>query len=794
MTVEVPEVDAPRPSMVSLLPEPTVLLVADDSDDSAELFEALDARALYVERCRMDSLESVAVTIAPDLVVLAGTAMEDGGHAARVALETSELTAGVPIVLAGVADELQTKLHAARWNALPLAADDGADLAMTIEHLANEGAQTADPSELGATTLEDLVTVLSSEVRAGVLTARPADAAAGSASEVRLVLGQGIPIAKLIEEFVERLRPHVLSAEAIEYELHERASGSVLVVGRDSLPPPPAAEQALTNLRIVVADDDAARADAVAQALRARGAEVVVTTLDPAPPALARLRRLDPAVLVIGEEDVRGGAFQLVNALHGDMRARWSSWLVVRWDEIWSTDSDEVQLSAILGAVAALGDSERALVERIDGADSVTTRVEVVGPARLLRAVAQSTHAHRIVLENPRLRVVLEVGRGRLYSCEATTADATSDMRGLDALAAYLVVSSGKVLVERLAVAPTEDLDSPLADALAAVDAVEAPIQPSLRPPPNLGVVEAALSVPPAAREAEEEPDAAKLASAAEVEPASRAPSKRWVWVGIAAAVGLAGVVAFWIWGRGGEPSRSGDATAAASSRAGATGNTTTASPVGTGSAASSLIERARAGDTAALKALADKPPGARTVDEAMALAEGQIANERVDMQALVSEIVKAPSKLEDAKTVAQLRRFAKMGPLAPDALRAIAGLPGPRAADLLFAIWAGTPGRNTTTALAERLVNSAEVRDKASPELRVALDLRNTTDCEALRHVLEAAKHHGDQRSLRPLASFMRRTGCGKGKAQDCFACLRKDKLLTEAVQATRKRPAPRL
>ncbi len=205
-----------------------------------------------------------------------------------------------------------------------------------------------------------------------------------------------------------------------------------------------------------------------------------------------------------------------------------------------------------------------------------------------------------------------------------------------------------------------------------------------------------------------------------------------------------------------------------------------------------SLVERARKGEPGAIAQLSAKPASARSIEEATALAEGQLAVDRRELAALAQQISKHPELMKDAATLGQLRQFSQNGPLAPDALSTIAGLPGPQAPDLLYSIWVSTRERTTTTELADRLVHSSEVRKKASEALKVALDLRGTKDCSNVMEVLARAEAHGDRRLLRPLAKMMRRTGCGTKGTSDCFPCLRKDKALPKAVKAARGRSGP--
>jgi hypothetical protein len=122
-----------------------------------------------------------------------------------------------------------------------------------------------------------------------------------------------------------------------------------------------------------------------------------------------------------------------------------------------------------------------------------------------------------------------------------------------------------------------------------------------------------------------------------------------------------------------------------------------------------------------------------------------------------------------------------------------MAEAPGPISADLLYEMWTGTVVRNSATELARSLVFSKEVRAKASPELAIALDLRIAETCEQNRDLLPRVLEKADRRSLSLLAKLARRYGCGPNKRLDCFACLREDKAVEDAMAAVKKRREPK-
>jgi hypothetical protein len=196
----------------------------------------------------------------------------------------------------------------------------------------------------------------------------------------------------------------------------------------------------------------------------------------------------------------------------------------------------------------------------------------------------------------------------------------------------------------------------------------------------------------------------------------------------------------------------------------------------------------------AKLEQLAKKLPGTRTAPEAVALAEGAVERERLGAAGLRERLLEDPTLLKDPNVIKELQRYAKSEITGVDALAAMASLPGPISADLIYEVWTGTAERNSVTELAESLALSPEVSSKASPALKVALDLRRSEDCMNNLAVLPRALEHGDRRSHHLLMRRQRKYGCGATKKDDCFKCLRDGDQLKEAIKAVRTRPAPRL
>ena len=205
-----------------------------------------------------------------------------------------------------------------------------------------------------------------------------------------------------------------------------------------------------------------------------------------------------------------------------------------------------------------------------------------------------------------------------------------------------------------------------------------------------------------------------------------------------------------------------------------------------------SLLERVASGDDAAVKELSGKPLPELKVEEAIALSLGQSAQDVRAARALRDRVDHDPGLIKDPEVLAQLRRNTDDPETARDALAAMANVPGPISADLIYEVWTATAQRTTATDLARSLIYSKEVRAKASKALAVALDLRDADSCEKSRDLLPAATSDGDHRASHLLNKLTRKYGCGPNKRQDCYACLRDGKALDDAIKAVKARREP--
>lgn len=205
--------------------------------------------------------------------------------------------------------------------------------------------------------------------------------------------------------------------------------------------------------------------------------------------------------------------------------------------------------------------------------------------------------------------------------------------------------------------------------------------------------------------------------------------------------------------------------------------------------AVSPPIANQEAPDTAQLEA---KSSEALNANEVLMLSNVRLERERQAAKLFREKLEHDPSVLKDKAVLAQLRKLTLDPNTAHEALAAVAGLPSPQSADLLFEIWTATPNRTATSELARALLFSRDVRAKASAALSVALELRAAETCPANLELLPKAAQVADRRSTQPLAKLLRKQGCGPNKKQDCFACLRDGNQLNAAIAAAKGRRAP--
>ncbi len=481
---------------------------------------ALDRHGLFVEAVPLEELRGSVQLTAPDLILLLGDAAEDGGVAALTVLGGDASSAAVPVVLLAPDARLESRMYAFRHGAMavvPRSASADA-VARKVAGLSKELSTHFEEKtgEIGEATFDELVDLVKKELRSGILSVHAPNHKGGP---MRVVLGAGRPVAQAVQEFVARLKPHIAAAgdSAMYYQFHTSAGGPVELLDMDGAG---GDVQVLRELRILLVDDDPARADTLAQELRARGAIVFVT--DTHGRGLERAVGLDPQVAIVDAAGLEGPGFEVVRSLRKDLRLRWASILIAPWDEIWPRGAAMPDIEKLASRMEPLLVPERDLTERAGGKEAFDLRLESMGPGRMLRILVESGATFHVTVRNPKAVVQVDLAQGLLVGAQARTKD-EQDVEGTAALAALLSLGSGRVHVERRANPAFANVMTPVDEALS-VASTERSVVPLSTPPESGGRALPRSALPEPKRKAQP----AAGASHPEPEPPPASGDMKW--------------------------------------------------------------------------------------------------------------------------------------------------------------------------------------------------------------------------------------------------------------------------
>ncbi|MCA9607295.1 MAG: hypothetical protein KC619_16935, partial [Myxococcales bacterium] len=445
---------------------PTLLMVGSGDPMDAALKVALDRRGLSVETAALETLETSVHVTAPDVLLLVGDAAEDGGLVALTVLGGGASAAAVPVVLLAKDERLESRMHAFRHGAVavvPRSASADA-VARRIADLAQELNERVDDKggEIGEATFDELIELVKKELRSGILSV----SAPGGEGPTRVVLGAGRPVAEAVQEFVQRLRPHVTPAAAMQYQFHTSTGGPVGVLDLGGSRSTELVT--LPSLRVLVVDDDPTRADTLAHELRERGALVFVT--DTRGSGLDRATGLDPQIAIVDRAGLQGEGFEVVRRIRNHMRLRWASLLVAPWEELSPGAGGVPDMHQLASRIVVMMDADRSLAERAEEDAAFDTRLEATGPARMLRVLTNVSATLHATVRNPKARVELDLAEGLIVGATSHV-EGGKVLAGTKALASLLALASGRVHIERRPNPAVANVMSPVDEALSAANA-----------------------------------------------------------------------------------------------------------------------------------------------------------------------------------------------------------------------------------------------------------------------------------------------------------------------------------
>jgi DNA-binding response OmpR family regulator len=439
---------------------PTLLMVGHGEPMDAALRQAFDRHGLFVEESGATDARLAVQMTEPSLVLLVGDAANDAGRTVLDALSRDAATKAVPVaLLAEDEGTLDKRVLAFRYGAVAAVPRTASadEIARRVAKLARELPDRPDAAaaQLGEATLDELVSLVTRELRTGILSvARQGDA------PTRIVLGAGRPVADAVQEFVQRMRPLVTSAEPLVYEFHVDDPGGVGLVaeGANSFE-----ASIYQGLRVLLVDHDPSRADALAQELRARGATVAIS--DTSGRGLERARGLDPEVVLMDSALSDTSRSDFVRLLKEDIRLQWASVLVTPWDELW-TDPNAPDAERLRDKVAGLVVGDRELRGFAQDEAPFEMSLETTGPCRLLRVLAETKGPHHLVVRGTSASVDMDLAEGLLVGVVGQSADGSA-IEGVLALSTVLRMGSASVRIERRANPSTANVMMPVEEALA---------------------------------------------------------------------------------------------------------------------------------------------------------------------------------------------------------------------------------------------------------------------------------------------------------------------------------------
>ncbi|TFH26521.1 MAG: tetratricopeptide repeat protein, partial [Myxococcales bacterium] len=301
-----------------------------------------------------------------------------------------------------------------------------------------------------------------------------------------------------MELILDRLREAMEESESLEYEFHETSGGRLSTLPSSS-EPEEVDLSALQGARVVILDSDELRAEKLAHVLSARGVQIAAADFSTA--VIPRIREVDPQVVVLDSGAVGGQGIEFVRAMRKDPQLRWASMLVVRWEDFWPTSASDIEpdLAQLAGRILPMIDQDAEMARRVEDEVDFDTRLELIGPGRLLRALGSMPGVRHLAIGGHKRNVEIDIADNSIVGAYATLREGTTqNLQGMPALLALWGLNSGRVSVRE------QDLPS-VANIMMSLDEALGVVSHDLGFADGAGSVEVnAETVPPIQPEVEE--------------------------------------------------------------------------------------------------------------------------------------------------------------------------------------------------------------------------------------------------------------------------------------------------
>ncbi|MBX3270722.1 MAG: hypothetical protein KF729_10695 [Sandaracinaceae bacterium] len=284
--------------------------------------------------------------------------------------------------------------------------------------------------------------------------------------------------------------------------------------GRDDAP----SDLPLDGARLVVIGRRPVRVDRLVDALRARGAAVSVA--EPSGVGLDAARLLDPQAILV---DASARAEGLTRLLASDPILRWASVLPFRWN-VSDDRCGRLRLAPVVERLSSNVRAEAALRRRVASCPVVHVTLDLLGPARLCRALARLSGLLRVEIVAQGQRGELELASSRLVGARWWhEGDRDPRFSDLTALAAFLAVDDAWVRITHGTLRPVgAPIGVPMLDALTEAKGLAEGIEHLVPTRPRIRLSAVELEPGPSARSA---PDAREAREPPAREPAASIPA-----------------------------------------------------------------------------------------------------------------------------------------------------------------------------------------------------------------------------------------------------------------------------
>ena len=449
---------------------PTVLMVGQGEPMQTALGEALRRHGTSVAGCATAELEQAVRVYAPDLVVLIGDAAVRGGASVVRRMAANRATDVLPIAVVSNDAMLKHEGQDFRTGAVAVVARGaGADaIARRLAELADEVPERPGlvTGRITENNLQDVVDLVANDMKTGILSIRSPK---GVIEGMPVVVETESASAHNTELILDRLREAMEESESLEYEFHETSRGRLSTLP-GATDPEDLDLSGLQGARVVILDSDELRAEKLAHVLSAHGVQIAAADFSAA--VIPRIREVDPQVVVLDSGAVGGQGLEFVRAMRKDPQLRWASMLVVRWDDFWPTSASDAgpDLAQLASRLLPMIDQDAEMARRVEDEVDFDTRLELIGPGRLLRALGSVPGVRHLKIGGHKRSVEIDIADNSIVGAYATLREGTTQpLQGMPALLALWGLNSGRVSVREQDLPSVANIMMPVDEALGVV-------------------------------------------------------------------------------------------------------------------------------------------------------------------------------------------------------------------------------------------------------------------------------------------------------------------------------------